>query len=105
VQQAAVVVLAVIAISWLLGVALRRRSPRWGAFLRLFAALVARLAAGVVLGWTSVRAADRGGAWFALAIVLAVLALASFTFAALLLWATLKEPTPAAKWARRNNRS
>jgi hypothetical protein len=54
-----------------------------GALISFFAGLLAKLAGGLVLAWTAVGAAERGGVWYgALAAALGVIALGMLALSA-----------------------
>jgi hypothetical protein len=91
VQLTELIVLCVVVAAFLLGCVFRRRESVWGARLPLFAGIVARLAASLVVAWIAVRAAERGGVWFtALAVALGVVAIGTFALAGLLVWGLIK---------------
>jgi hypothetical protein len=84
-----VAVVVVAALS--LGSALGRRGSPWGRRLSLSAGLLLRLLAGFVFALEALRAGERGGAWFvAIAVILGVLAAATFALAGLVLWGVAK---------------
>jgi len=85
-----------LALSWL---ARRWFSPKVGTELSLLPGFVARLTAVVILFWTSVRIAEHGGVFIALAVPLGLLALALAALSAIpviVLWQSLtgRLPTP-----------
>jgi hypothetical protein len=90
-QIAALVLIGVVAAALVLGSILRRLGSTWGVRLPLYAGIVARVGAGLILAWSAVRAAALGGFWFvALAVGLGVLALGTLTLAGVLTWAVIK---------------
>jgi hypothetical protein len=90
-RQAELVLLAMVAATWLLAFALRRHFPRWTSRLRLFAAGVLRLAAGAVFAGTALGVAQLAGGWLALALLLAVMALGMVALGTLTLWMMLTD--------------
>jgi hypothetical protein len=90
VQRAVLVVLGVIAAALVLGWVLRRLGSTWGVRLPLYAGILARVAAGLILAWSAVRAATLGGYWIAAAIGLGVIALGTLAFTGFLTWSLIK---------------
>ena len=75
----------------LVGRTLDRRGIAWGGWLSLFAGILLRLWAGLIVAWSAVRAAELGGVWWgALAGVLGAGGLVILAFAGLLVWGLLK---------------
>jgi hypothetical protein len=73
------------------GFLLRRFGVEWGSWLSLLGGMLASVIVGVVFAWTAGRASERGGVWFsALAVVVALLAVASFAMVAVTTWALVK---------------
>jgi len=94
VQLTGLILLCVFLSAGLTGWALQRFGFRSGKWLSLLNGMVARLAAGVLLTLTAVRAVQRGGVWFAaLAVAMGALALGLFTVVWLLAWGLLKYGT------------
>lgn len=85
-RHAELILFAVMAATWLLAIALRRRFPRWTSRFRLFATGGLRLAAGAVFASTAFGVAQLGGGWLALALLLAVMAVGMVALGALTLW-------------------
>jgi hypothetical protein len=81
------IALGLIVTTWLFGLVIRRWSQRYGTLLALVANLVGRLAVSVVFAQLAAQAANKSGAWFALAALFAVMALLSLFFAAAIVWA------------------
>jgi len=48
----------------LVGRTLDRRGIAWGGWLSLFAGILLRLWAGLIVAWSAVRAAELGGVWW-----------------------------------------
>jgi hypothetical protein len=91
VRLGALILLCVIVGALLVGSVLRRLDVAWGALISFFAGLLAKLAGGLVLVWTAVGAAERGGVWYgALAAALGVLALGMLALVGFLAWGVLK---------------
>ncbi len=90
-QIAALVVLGVVALAFVLGWVLRRFGSSWGVRLPLYAGILARLVAGLILAWSAVRAGTRGGPWFtALGVGLGVIALGTLALTGLITWGLIK---------------
>jgi hypothetical protein len=90
-QLAALVVVGVVALAFVLGWVLRRLGSTWGIQLPFYAGILARLFAGLILAWSAVRAASRGGFWFAaLGVGLGVIALGTLALTAFLMWGLIK---------------
>jgi hypothetical protein len=81
------VALGLIVTTWLFGLVIRRWSQRYGTLLALVANLVGRLAVTAVFAQLAAHAANKSGAWFAVAALFAVLALLSLFFATTIVWA------------------
>ncbi len=82
---------AVVVIALVVGWALRRFGSPWGSRVTLAANTVLRIVVGCVFAATAVRAAERGGVFFvALAVLLFILALASFAIAGIIVWGIAK---------------
>jgi hypothetical protein len=91
VRSAGLILFCVIVAALLAGWTLRRLGFAWGVWLSLVAGVLARVVTTVVFSVLAVRAAERGGIWFAaLALASGVLALATLAFAGLLTWGVLK---------------
>jgi len=91
VQLAGLTAFCVIVVLLLAGFVLRRIGIDRGSWLSLLGGMLARVIAGVALGWAALRAADKGGIWFAsLAVVLGLLAVADFALLGLMTWGVLK---------------
>jgi mannose/fructose/N-acetylgalactosamine-specific phosphotransferase system component IIC len=89
----AVVVLATLVVTWVLGRLVERlREP-----LGVVAGLVTRVGVGVILVLVAARAVTDGGFWLALVPVLLVLALWDFAVTAAIIWAwASQEPSQSA---------
>src|SRR5882762_3130964 len=81
--------LGLIVTTWLFGLVIRRWSQRYGTLLALIANLVGRLAATGVLAKITAQAANKSGAWLALAALCAFIALFSLFFATAIVWAVV----------------
>jgi hypothetical protein len=69
----------------------RRVGVLWGALVSFSAGLPIRSGAGLLLAWTAVQAAERGGIWFVvLAAALGLLALGVLALEGIRAWAALK---------------
>jgi hypothetical protein len=91
VQQAGLVAAGLIIVLLVAGFLLSRSGVEWGPWLSVLGGMLARASVGVVFAWTAIRAAERGGLWFsAVAVVVALLAVASFAMIALMTWALVK---------------
>lgn len=85
------ILLCVSAGGLLLGWVLRRLGVVWGALVSFSAGLLIRSGAGLVLAWTAVQAAQRGGIGLgALAAALGLLALGVLVLEGIRAWAALK---------------
>jgi hypothetical protein len=75
----------------LLGWVLRRLGVVWGALISFSAGLLVRSGAGLLLAWTAVLAAERGGIGFGvLAGALGLVALGVLVLEGIRVWAALK---------------
>ena len=77
----------------IVGWGLGRFGVTWGWLVSFFARLLLNLVAALAFAWTAVEAAALGGAWYALAAALAVLALWMLALVVLFAWGVLKHRT------------